>query len=307
MGRATCTSWARSATSARPGPRSGTSPARNPNAASSSPSAVRNSQRCRASDCIAPGIAPDRSAVTTVCTPTSGPSANTRWRSSHTPCRLSSHSARKAARPSSTTTIRGRAVPAAPSVPARRRSSSTRSHRTSRAWRSCSAGDTTEPTWGERGQRGELAGAHVEHVHVGDRRDAPGRPGRARSTPRGRGAGAPDAEEQQVAVGRHPPHRVPGLRVGIAASATGTTMPGAAKASSRSGAAGCQPVELDLGRQRVRPRPPRRRPSRPAVRLRRRVDEPLEVVTALEPAKPSALAPDAAPARTGTAGTTTGP
>ena len=176
---------------------------------SSSRSAVRNSQRCRASDCIAPGIAPDRSAVTTVCTPTSGPSANTRWRSSHTPCRLSSHSARKAAEAvehdhdpragrtrrairAGPTAVQLDPQPAGPAAPGARARAGAPPNRRGGA----------RPT-GRARRRPCRARAR------GGRRDAR-RPARASTIDpqRGRGAGAPDAE--RAAGCRRPAPTPPG-------------------------------------------------------------------------------------------------
>ena len=181
-------------------------------------------------------------------------------------------------RPSSTTTIRGRAAPPAQSGPARRRSSSARSHRTSRAWRSRSAGATTEPTWGSAASAASSPAPMSSTCTWRSSGRSPAGQGeherrRTRSWCRCPGC---RASSRLPSAGTQPT----GYRVcasGSSARATGTDHARCAEGHALVGCGRRQRVEVDLGRQRVRPRPPGRRASRPAVRLHRGVDEPLEV------------------------------
>ena len=167
-GRATCTSWVRSATSARPGPRSGTSPARSPNADSSSgigrpeqpPLAdqrlhrtgqrarpVRRRPRCACRPRVrrrTPAGGPPSTPLQAVLP--LGPEGGQAVEHDHDPRARSCRRAIRA-RPAG-----GRARPAAsgPAAPGAR----------------ARAGGDHRADVGQRGQRRELARAHVEDVDV---------------------------------------------------------------------------------------------------------------------------------------------
>ena len=192
----------------------------------------------------------------------------------------SSNSDRSAARLSISRSV------VAPARRSTRRSSSwRRSHRISRIWRSRSPARITEPVCGSVSSAAQVAGAEVERVDLEPIGRMQAGEAEREAHQRRRGAAAGDPEQQQVALVEVPADRV--LRLAA-------RLVGHRDHRTRAVLGPDQLGEVDLRRQRLRPRLARGRDALGLVGLDDRVDEPRQVRRLLalraRPATPRARA-----------------